>query len=208
MEYKPIPLVDMDSSLMDPLPRRRKSKSSSSTDAPLRFLLGILLLIALGIATFYAWTQGLPIFKRISKSYNPHSAFHASGDGGLGENEVVHSLFGPGKEGGIERFDLVASIFVMDRGWRNYQPPVPVPALGNDTEGVNSTEAVVTSSMMGFSGSYSSHGGSVSLHSSGLAFQKEPEWERVWSEVVMRDLDVKTASKKVVAKPVLPGRVM
>lgn len=208
MSYKPIPLVDMDSSTMDPLPRRRKSKTSSSTDAPLRFLLGILLLVSLGIATFYAWTQGLPIFKRLSKSYNPHSALHAAADGGLAENEVVHSLFGDRKDGGIERFDLVASIFVMDRGWRNYQEP-SFPTSENETEALSSNETDTSSSGgIRISHSYSSNGGAVSIHSSGLPFQKQPEWERVWSEVVMRDMDVRTASKKVVAKPVLPGRLM
>lgn len=121
----------------------------------------------------------------------------------------MHSLFGRGKEGGIERFDLVASIYVMDRGWRSYQPQEWLSTLGNDTEaGTNETE-VDTGGGMRISSSRNGRGGSVSIHGgTGLAFQKKPEWERVWSEVVMRDLDVTTAAKKVVAKPVLPGKVM
>lgn len=191
---------------MDPLPKRRRSKTSSST-APLRFLLVLLFLAALGFASFYTWTQGFPILKKLSKSYNPHSALHASHGGALGENEVVHSLFGSRKEGGIERFDLVASIFVIDRNRsRKHRRPSKAGNLTLDAGVVTPTlsarrNSVSVSSMVTSS---SSSGGKAG----GRPRPKQPQWERVWSEVVIKDLEVGTASRQVVVEAVLPGRVM
>jgi len=193
---------------MDPLPKRRKSKTSSSTDAPLRFLLVVLLLATLGLASFYTWTQGFPILKKLSKSYNPHSAQHASHKGVLRENEIVHSLYGSKKEGGIERFDLVASIFVMDRNSQRRGDRRP-SRMGNDT--LEAGKVTPTLSARRISVSISSKVTSSDVRmgkAGGRSPPKQPQWERVWSEVVMRDLEVGTASRQVVVEAVLPGRVM
>jgi len=121
---------------------------------------------------------------------------HASSSGSWKENELVHPLFG-----GIERrFDLVASIYVLDRH-RRRKMKAPLDGNSTSTTGGNATSTL------------SSRGSSIRLisesGSSSNGRQRErPAFERVWSEVVMRDLDVKTSYRQVVADAVLPGSAM
>jgi len=126
----------------------------------------------------------------------------------LKEHEVVHSLFGSKKEGGIGRFDLVASIFVMDRNYRRRGDRRP-KRLGNVTLEAGKVTPTLSARRISVSIASTVTSSDVRLgKAGGRSPPKQPQWERVWSEVVMMDLEVGTASRQVVVEAVLPGRVM
>jgi len=103
----------------------------------------------------------------------------------MGEEHLVRSFYGREKDGGVvEKFDLIATIYyrVMVR---------------------NETEVVVGGLEMG-----EEDGAWV------VGSKDEEEklvwgpWERIFSEVVLEGLTLRSKGVKTVAKVVLPGRIM
>ena len=89
----------------------------------------------------------------------------------------MRSLFGKAEDGGIERFDLVASIYYQNRGGLGYPPPVDNNSSSTDRS------------------------------RSGSSTRPDTPWERIFSEVVMKDLDVSTSSRKVVVTATLSHQI-
>jgi len=99
-------------------------------------------------------------------------------DGSLLESKIVRSLFGKAKNGGIERFDLVAPIYYQNRGGLGFPPPPKADSS------------------------------SIGPSCSGSSRRPDTSWERVFSEVAMKDLDVSTSPRKVVVNATLPVQIM
>lgn len=167
----------MDASAMDPLPKRRKPRPTSSSLK--RFLLSLCLLLLLSVLSFYAWTRGRPFLKRLFKIYDPHSAQKIGGTGALSETEVVRSFFG--RE---ESFDLVASVFFLDRGFNDNRDPIST----NDSSSSNDTQSTSSWYRPSFNA-------------------ENREWERLFSQKILSSLDA-DASRSTAVNLTLPGRVV
>jgi len=104
----------------------------------------------------------------------------------FGEDELVRSFYGREEDGGVEKFDLIATVFhrVM---------------VKNETLEVGAEQ------------------GALALKEGEDELEKKRKrkdefvwgpWERIFSEVVLEGLDLKTKRVKTMTKTTLPGRIM
>jgi len=107
----------------------------------------------------------------------------------LGESNLVRSFYGEAKDGGIERFDMIASIYHRVR-------------IGNDTELVASIEVEAGE------GSSAVVSREEKKEEEGKESLVWGPWERIFSEPVLEGLSMKSKGVKTVAKVVLPGRIL
>jgi hypothetical protein len=173
-------LLDKESSTLSP--RRPKPKLT-----PCRFCTGLALIFLAAILSIFFYALGTIAFDALGKARSPHLDHHhprnETAMGVIGEEGLVRSFYGREQEGGVEKFDLIATIFhrVM---------------VKNQT--VVSVEE-----------------GALVLTEEKQSAQKEKDkdelvwgpWERIFSEVVLEGLDLRSKGVKTVAKVALPGKI-
>lgn len=207
-----IPLLGREeaSSFVNTVPARRAHQTS-----PLRFALAISLLLALGFASFYAWSHGRPLYKLYSVARNPHhKQIHApNGSVITGELDLVRPLFGAEADGGVDTFDLVASVYFIQYpheldgrpetdGGSEKGNSTTMAATGHaDNDGATTTDDG-SSATDGFSADQAVAADKETIDKK----EAEPDWERVMSEPVMRGLHVNSFESTVV-NVILPGRI-
>jgi len=169
-------------------PHLQKKKSKSRKLTPCRFCLGLVVLFIVAVLSVIVYISGSLALAVLGKARFPHLAHHHPRNESMeemGEEHLVRSFYGREKDGGVvEKFDLIATIYyrVMVR---------------------NETEVVVGGLEMG-----EEDGAWV------VGSKDEEEklvwgpWERIFSEVVLEGLTLRSKGVKTVAKVVLPGRIM
>ena len=205
-----ISLLDREASTQDLIVRNRRAQPSS----PLRFALSTTLLVLSGLACFYLWNHGAPAYTTLTSARKPHhKQIHVhNGSVVAAETELVRPLFGRKKEGAVDRFDLVASIYFKTRDddiEYDEQEEDPAEEAG---DGVAVNETVANSTSTGIASVASVD----SMTRSRLRLEEEegeerewvePEYQRLFSEPVMRGLDV-SSSRSAVVKVALPPHVV
>lgn len=213
-----IPLLDRESSTLDPrVPARRAQPTS-----PIRFVLATAVLVLAGLGAFYAWTHGRPAYHMYSKhlkAWNPHSKQVYFPNGTVAdETELVRALFGRELDGGVDSFDLVATIYFKKHDYgdgrrlRGPQSGWDPDNSQNKTVNANVTATateVVARAIRSGSVHMSSSGRVTYIHDDGEDWTPppEPEWQRVFSEPVIRGLKVSQSSNAVV-NVVLPASIV
>jgi hypothetical protein len=159
-----------------------------------------------GLAAFYVWTHGRPAYSTYSKARTSHhKQLHVPNGTVVKETELVRPMFGCAREGGVVKFDLVASIYFRgDRFARDRDATQAVTGERSNSSSANLT-AVAAVSNSTLSQAYSTDLGrpSLRLEPKGGKNRHELEWQRVFSEPVMRGLDMSSSGNAVV-KVVLP----
>ncbi|KAL7414855.1 hypothetical protein BDY24DRAFT_440313 [Mrakia frigida] len=185
-----IPLLDMEPT-SSPLVHRRKTKKLT----PCRFCLGVVVLFVGASFAIFFWTIGKVAYDGLVIARNPHLAHHHPVNESIeeiGESNLVRSFYGEAKDGGVNHFDLIASIYhrVMVKNETEV-------AAGLELEGEEGALTVV-----------------VSEEDKGLKKEEEERelvwgpWERIFSEVVLEGLTLKSKGVKTVAKITIPGRLL
>jgi len=181
-------LLDMEPSSSPPSRPRRKTKKLT----PCRLCLGLVVLVVGGFLSVFLWTIGSLALEDVQQSRHPHQAHHHTKNQSmeeLGESNLVRSFYGEAKDGGIERFDMIASIYHRVR-------------IGNDTELVASIEVEAGE------GSSAVVSREEKKEEEGKESLVWGPWERIFSEPVLEGLSMKSKGVKTVAKVVLPGRIL
>jgi hypothetical protein len=201
-----IPLLKTEPSSREPIFSKRRAHQTS----PLRFTLATALLVLGGLAGFYVWTHGRPAYSTYSKARKPHhKQVHVPNGTVVKETELVRPMFGCAREGGVVKFDLIASIYFRgDRFARDQDATQAVTSERLNSLSANLT-AVAAVSNSTSSQAYSTDLGRPSLRPElkGGKNRHELEWQRVFSEPVMRKLDMSSSGNAVV-KVVLPWDVV
>ncbi|KAL7414805.1 hypothetical protein BDY24DRAFT_384636 [Mrakia frigida] len=161
---------------------------------PCRFCLGLVVLVVGAFGSVVLWTMANLALVDLAKARNPHLAHHHPVNESMeeiGESNLVRSFYGEAKDGGVDHFDLIASIYhrVMVK---------------------NETEVVAGLELEGEEGALTV----VSEEDKGLKKEEEERelvwgpWERIFSEVVLEGLTLKSKGVKTVAKITIPGRLL
>jgi len=145
------------------------------------------------------WMMGSIVLEDLAKNRHPHLAHHHPKNESMeevGESNLVRSLYGEAKDGGIERFDMIASIYHRVRV-------------------KNETQLVAWVELEGGKGASSVVSREKEDKEAGLKKEEEEReslvwgpWERIFSELVLEGLSMKSKGVKTVAKVVLPGRTL
>ena len=145
------------------------------------------------------WMMGSIALEDLAKNRHPHLAHHHPKNESMeevGESNLVRSLYGEAKDGGIERFDMIASIYHRVRV-------------------KNETQLVAWVELEGGKGASSVVSREKEDKEAGLKKEEEEReslvwgpWERIFSELVLEGLSMKSKGVKTVAKVVLPGRTL
>jgi hypothetical protein len=115
-----IPLLETEpsSSSREPIFSKRRAQQTS----PPRFVLATALLVLGGLAAFYLWTTGRPAYNKHSRHWNPHSKqLYFRNGTAAEERELARSSFGRAKDLGIDKFDLVASVYYRQQPENRYR---------------------------------------------------------------------------------------
>jgi hypothetical protein len=102
-------LLDKESSSLSP----RRPKKTKLT--PCRFCIGLGLIFLATIVSLFFYQLGKIAFDALGKARFPHLDHHhpknETAFGVIGEEGLVRSLYGREEDGGVEKFDLIATIF-------------------------------------------------------------------------------------------------
>jgi hypothetical protein len=209
-----IPLLETEPSSREPIFSKRQAQRTS----PLRFTLATALLILGGLAAFYLWTTGRPAYTKYSRHWNAHSKqlYFRNGTAAK-ETELVRSLFGRAKDLGIDKFDLVASVYyrqypenLYHGGHRSADESNSTLANASSTADATPTSTETAArALVSISAMVSSNGGITYLDYGGQDWKPppEPEWQRIFSAPVIRELQVSQSGSAVV-QVVLPGKIV
>lgn len=204
-----IPLLDRESSssLDHRVPARRAQPSS-----PIRFAIATALLVLGGFGAFLVWKHGRPAYNTYSDARRPHhKQVHFHNGTVPNESELVRPLFGRATDGELERFDLVATILYKkyEHDEEDDRPPKLALEAGraNTTTTVNATEGAADHAIKTTSFRPLRIYRFDNDEDEGYTFPPEPEWQRLYSEPVIRGLDGKS-SRSAIVNVVLPARIV
>jgi hypothetical protein len=209
-----IPLLETEPSSREPIFSKRRAQQTS----PLRFVLAMALLVLGGLAAFCLWTTGRPAYNKHSRHWNPHSRqLYFRNGTAAEETTLVRSLFGRAKDLGSDKFDLVASVYYRQQPENRYHgghrfvgelnstlANASSTADAAPTSIESSARALVSISTMGHINgeiTYLDHGGED------WKPPPEPEWQRIFSAPVIRELQVSQSGNAVV-QVVLPEKIV
>jgi hypothetical protein len=196
-----IPLLEIESSFEDPIISNRRAQPTSLT----RFILTAAILLAFGYAAFLGWTHGQPIYVKVRAAHRAHARqIHFLNGTAVDESELVRPLFGRSTtDTAADRFDLVASIYFISR-------PDPSGRRARYMDQVANATSRATGRVTGnATASDPEADADPPSRTSSDEDNKKPaesEWERIFSEPVMRELQL-GSSETAVTKVVLPGRI-
>jgi hypothetical protein len=174
-------LLDKESSTLS----SRRPKRTKLT--PCRFCIGLVLIFLAAILSLFFYQLGKTAFDVLGKARFPHLDHHhprnETAFGVIGEEGLVRSFYGREEEGGVEKFDLIATIFHR------------VMVKNQTVVGVEE--------------------GALMLKEEGQGSQKDKDkdelvwgpWERIFSQVVLEGLNLRSKGVKTVAKVTLPGQI-
>lgn len=178
---------------VDPiLKRRRQSKSSKLT--PCRFLLALLILAGGSVFAVIVFFMVKGLWQMLESTRFPHRDHHLHPKNWteVGEGGLVRSFYGSESDGGVERFDLIASVY-----WRQKVANETSSSAGERLELAGELEAI-----------RAVVDDTVSSSKAKEAQLMWGPWERVYSQVVQKDLTVRSKGIKSVSKVVLPARIL